>query len=464
MGTTETLVNFVMDTNYEDFPDGVAEATKSLVLDCLGAMLFGVREEASQMVIRYVQASGGTPDVGVVAGGFKTSLENAAFVNGTLTHSAELEAIGVFELDPQAFGNPQHIIAAALSIGDMFNLSGRQIIEGIVLGTEFQARFSRGCLSPLQRGFCPLSLYGPPAVAAMAAKMMGLSSDQARMAVGGSMSWSSGFFRQMGTMLHYLEAGIGARNGVTAALLAKEGITADPNLIEGQWGFCELFAPDGYDLDIMTQNLGDPFVIHSPGIRMKQHSCCAAQHLTIEVLTRLMKENHVSYDDVDSLEIHTSKHTTDLLRPDLPSSTEPRDGAETRFSMHHSHAVVLADGGTSFRAFTDVGASAPKYREARGKVKIIIGEGNGEGRVVLNLKDGRSFSGGRETLNEDPKGWPSNPFTRDELVARHESLARDVLSPQQIQRSVDLVLGLENVADVSELMELATFGDVAVAA
>jgi 2-methylcitrate dehydratase PrpD len=464
MATTETLVNFVMDTNYGDFPDGVAEAAKNLVLDCLGAMLFGVREEASQMVIRYAKASGGVPEVGVVGAGFKTSLENAAFVNGTLTHSAELEAIGVFELDPQAFGNPQHIIAAALSIGDKFNLSGRQVIEGIVLGTEFQARFSRGCLSPMQRGFCPLSLYGPPAVAVMAAKMMGLSADQARMAVGGAMSWSSGFFRQMGTMLHYLEAGIGARNGVTATLLAREGITADPNLIEGEWGFCELFAPDGYDLDIMTEDFGDPFVIFSPGIRMKQHSCCAAQHLTIEVLTRLLKDNRVRYEDIDSAEIHIGKHTADLLRPDLPSSTNPRDGAETRFSVHHAHAVVLADGGTSFRAFTDVGASAPRYKDARSKVKVIVGEGLGEGRVVLNLKDGSTYSGGRETLNEDPKGWPSNPFTRDELVARHEALSRDVLSPKQIQRSVDLVLGLEDVPDISELMELATFGDVAVAA
>ncbi len=464
MGTTETLVNFVMDTDYDDLPEGVAGATKDLLLDCLGAMLFGVREEASQMVIRYARASGGTPEVGVVAGGFKTSLENAAFVNGTLTHSAELEAIGVFGIDPPGFGNPQHIIAAALSIGDKLNLSGKRIIEAIALGVEFQARFSRGCVGPMMRGFCPLSLYGPPAIAVMASKMMGLSKGQARMAAGGAMSWSSGFFRQMGTMLHYLEAGIGARNGVTAALLAQEGITADPNLIEGEWGFCELFSPGDYNLDLMTEGLGNPFLIHSPGIRMKQHSCCAAQHLTIEVLTRLLRDNGVRFEDVDNVEIHISKHTANLLRPDLPSSINPKDGAETRFSVHHSHAVVLADGGTSFRAFTDVGASAPRYLEARDKIRVVVGEGIGEGRVVVNLKDGRSFSGGRETLNEDPKGWPSNPFTRDELIARHESLARDVLSPKQIQRSVDLVLGLENVADVSELMELATFGDVAVAA
>ena len=67
-------------------------------------------------------------------------------------------------------------------------------------------------------------------------------------------------------------------------------------------------------------------------------------------------------------------------------------------------------------------------------------------------------------LKTDPKGWPTNPFTRQELVDRHESLAHDVLSPKEIQRSVDLVLDLENLDDISELMELATFGEVKIAA
>jgi 2-methylcitrate dehydratase PrpD len=61
MGATEQLVNFVMETSYDDMPEGVVSVTKNLILDCLGAMLFGGREEASQMVVRYARASGGAP-------------------------------------------------------------------------------------------------------------------------------------------------------------------------------------------------------------------------------------------------------------------------------------------------------------------------------------------------------------------------------------------------------------------
>jgi 2-methylcitrate dehydratase PrpD len=197
---------------------------------------------------------------------------------------------------------------------------------------------------------------------------------------------------------------------------------------------------------------------------MKKHSCCAAQHVTIEVLLQLMADNRLRYEDVESVQLYVSRHTADLLRADLPNSKDPRNGAETRFSLHHGHAVALADGETSFRAFTDVGAKAPKYREARRKINVIAREAVAEGCVELKLMDGRTLAGGREMLKGDPKGGPTNPFTAEELIARHEALARDALSPKQIQRSIDLVLNLEKLADISELMELATFGGMTAAA
>ena len=107
MGTTETLVRFVMDKSFDDLPGDVVPATRNLVLDCLGAMVFGYREEASQKVIHYVKAVGGVPEAGVVAAGFRTSLENAAYANGTLTHSAELEAVGIFGIDPPPLATPR---------------------------------------------------------------------------------------------------------------------------------------------------------------------------------------------------------------------------------------------------------------------------------------------------------------------------------------------------------------------
>jgi 2-methylcitrate dehydratase PrpD len=465
-GTTEKLVKFVMDTTYDDLPKDVVEIAKNVILDCVGTMLVGGAEQASQMTVRYVKAGGGVPEVGVVGFGFKTSLENATFANGVLTHSAELEALSVpVSRQPMAFSNPQSIVAAALTVAGKLNSSGKQLIEGFVLGHEFQARFSLGSFNTFQRGLCPLSLYGPPSIAALTSKMLGLSSDQARMAVGGAMSWAGGFNRQTGTMLHYLEAGIGSRNGVTAAMLAQQGITADPSLIEGKQGFCEVFTPGNYDLELMTKEIGNPYVLGSRGVNMKRHSCCGLMHPTLEILQALVADNGLHYDDIERLNLHTTRSAAEYLRAEEKVNTPPQNGSETRFDLQWAHGIVLADGKTSFSAFTDAAVAQPKYQDARKKVSVIVDESDwSHGRVELELKGGRTVQGGREMLKGAPRGWAKNPFSREELVARYKSMGEGVLSPASLQRSADLMLDLENVAEVGELMDLLTYNQVAAAA
>jgi 2-methylcitrate dehydratase PrpD len=449
MGTTEKLVKFVLDTSYSDLPAEAVTIAKNFVLDCLGAMLAASRERVTQMLVRYIKDSGGVAEVGVIGGGFRTSLENAAFVNGTSTHAVELEAVGRIP-----GGNPQHIIAAALCVAEKFKLSGKQVLEGVILGEEFQARLSLGALSPTFRGHCPLTIYGPPAVAALASKMMGLGLIQTKMAVGTAFSHSGGFFRQSGTMLHFVEAGIACRNGIASALLAREGVTADPDLIEGEWGFCDVFCPEGYDLEAITKDLGNPYHIVYPGLYIKGHGCCNLNHRTLEALLQLMRDQNVTFEQVDSVHLEVSPFHLKLL-----PYADPENGEQAKFSLQHAHAVAIVDGKTSLRAFSDAGAVDPKYKKAREKIQVTVRDDfpAGEAQVELKLKDGRSYSayGG---LGVVLRGGIDMPLTGDELVARYEELVRGVLSSQQVQRSIDLVFNLEQLPDVLELMELATFG------
>jgi hypothetical protein len=51
-----------------------------------------------------------------------------------------------------------------------------------------------------------------------------------------------------------------------------------------------------------------------------------------------------------------------------------------------------------------------------------------------------------------PRGDPVLPLTDDELLAKYRDFARSQLRPDDIERSVGLVLGLEGMADVGTLM------------
>jgi hypothetical protein len=55
-----------------------------------------------------------------------------------------------------------------------------------------------------------------------------------------------------------------------------------------------------------------------------------------------------------------------------------------------------------------------------------------------------------------PRGDPALPLTDDELLAKYRDCGRSHLRPDDVERSVGLVLGLERVADIGRLM--ATLG------
>jgi len=51
-----------------------------------------------------------------------------------------------------------------------------------------------------------------------------------------------------------------------------------------------------------------------------------------------------------------------------------------------------------------------------------------------------------------PRGDPALPLTDDELLTKHREYGRSQLRPDDIERSLGLVLGLETVPDIGMLM------------
>jgi 2-methylcitrate dehydratase PrpD len=457
MGLTYEIAKFVVEKGHNDFLKEDIEVVKNLVFDALGVMIGGCGESVVQRTIRYVKDSGGVEECGVLGGKFRTSLTNAVLINGTSAHAQELESEGVY-----SGSLPMTNIPVALNVAEKFKLSGKAVIEGIIIGLEVETKLGMGGPGAFDRGFSSIPTFGTFGAAATAGKMMKLSIDQMQHAFGIGTAQCSGQQRQQGSMTHLLEAGIACRNGVTAALLAKEGVMSDPNLIEGERGFYDLFCSGGrgYDTEAVIRSLGNPFCITSPGILIKKYANCFFNQRAMDALLQLMKENDIRYDAVDNVQVEIPTFIAKMLN----RFPDPKSGAEAQFSLCQSLGSILADGKAdlpSVRPFTDGGAKDPRYQEARKKVKVVEHTEWVAGRstpwwtpVTVSLKDGREFT---KTV-ERAKGEHQNPLSRQELVARHKALVQEFLSPKQNQRSVDLAFDLENLENISELMKLVTFG------
>ncbi len=97
--------------------------------------------------------------------------------------------------------------------------------------------------------------------------------------------------------------------------------------------------------------------------------------------------------------------------------------------------------------------------EARSKVKVSYPDGwprrymSGTARVELKLKDGKKLS--KEL--EQSYGGPMYPLTPGQNAELYRKYAREGLSEEHVERTLAILMNLEEVRDIQELVDVLTF-------
>ena len=441
--TTREIAEFVNGIEYKNLSSEVVSYAKSISLCHLGMNVAGAILTPGKIAIRYTKEQKATTEAGVLGAGFRTSGEYAALANGTLCHATELEDV--------SFPEGQYtcsVFPAVFALGEKLKLSGKDIIEGLVIGHEVSARLAMACIHAAEKGWMSAAIWANVGVAAAAAKMLRLNVEETTMALSLAASLASGIARQTGTGAHLFEAGVAARNGICAATLAKYGFTGNPTILEGPSGLCDLVA------DQPNFELGDGF--RTMEIGMKKYPCCYLMHRNIDGALDLIKEHHISYEDVENVEVEIN-HTVSLYL----KYSQPDTGEDARFSMQHSIAACLLEGRVFLDTYMDEKARDPRFIEARQKVKLIVhpewksGYFTFNSPLVIRLKNGSEF----KKLCVSAKGDPSNRLTSDEVMKKYIGCINfsGMFSRQQAEKVADMALALDEMKDITELMEILTF-------
>jgi len=445
------MVDFVLETKYADFPAEVTNYSKKLVLSWLGAAMAGAVQPTAQIVSRFIKRQAGAPEAGVIGHRFRTWATDAALANGTMCHASELED-NCFPIG----GPTMSVGASILSLAESLKASGKDFLEAFIIGWEIASRVTQCSPGLVERGFLPPSLLGG---AAGAAKLLRLDAKKTAMALSISASYAHGLLRQTGSGAHLHEAGISAYGGLAAALLAREGLTGVPDIIECPRGLCSAWSGEGgYDLKSLVESLGNPYRVLDVGI--KKYPCCWLEHRPIDGLLDLKKEYNLVPKDIESIEIHVGPYFTHLVHYPNPTTVE-----ETRFSIEHSFAAVFLEKELRYNlvAYSEEKLLSPEYKELRSKlkIKVVVDDrswaiGAGIDKIIVRLKDGKIF----EKEVERPKGTPPFYLTNDEVQMKFESGAMfsKFLQRDQIEQVCHLVSRIDNLENIQNLMEIVTFG------
>jgi 2-methylcitrate dehydratase PrpD len=458
MGATEKIARFIVDTGYEDIAGDALEKAKRTALDCVGAALAGVTEPVSQTITGYVTKLGGPPQSSVFGAGTKISVQDAALANGCISHALDYDDCGV------KIGHPSVLVLpAVLSLGEHLGASGQDLLTAYILGLEIEGKLAlHADFKLMQARLNHQTWYGSIGAAAACAKLLRLDVDKTRMALGIAGNSACGLSANHGSMAGAMAAGNACRNGVIAALMAREGITANPNIIEAKNGFYDtLVGPGHYDAERMAEGLGKPFYIESPGIGLKKYPSCYHTHRALDGVFQLLGEHRLSDKDIAEVDVGTSERAMRVL-----AFTEPATPYQAKYSMPYCIAAAVVDHAVTLDTFTAHKFEDRNIVETRKKVHLSFPDvpiwpgladvgpdtefvGN---PVTIKTTDGQSYS----ARVDIPRGDPALPLTDDELLSKYRDCARSQLRPDDVERSVGLVLGLERVADIGRLM--ATLG------
>ncbi len=457
MGVTEQLSRFMVETKFEDIPDEALRLTKRHFLDCLGTNMAGYKSEGGRIVTEYTREIGGTPESRLVGSGLLTSAANAAFANGVMSH--------LLDFDDSGMSHPTVcILPVLLALGEKLKLSGKEILTAQVMGYECFGKLSYGA-RPYEptlrgRGYHPTAIWGTMAAGATAAKLLKLDVTKTRMALGVAAAQAAGLMEHFGTMTKGFHAGSSARAGILAALLVEKGYEANQNIIEGHQGLYRAIVGEGnYDLDKVTENLGKSWEIVTPGLSIKRYPCCGGILRGLDAILQIVQEHDISSAQVESVEVQVYPGMRNTVRFDKPNL--PTKGYEGKFSMAYNMALAIVDGKVAIDSFSEEKFNSPEMKETLNKVDVIdfpegaLTSGRRGTPVKVRMKNGQEYT----NQVEHQRGNPENPLTDEELQAKYRYCAGRIPLPKdKIERSVELIQSIEELSDLTLLMDAVVEG------
>ena len=449
MNETVRLAHFVAETTYSDLPGEIVEAIKVYILDNLASGLVGSVTPWTGMVAALAQESAPTGPCSIILRDWTTSPSCAALVNGT--------AIGGFETDHALLAGSSHpsasVFPAAQAIAERDHRDGKTLLTAVALGYELACRVGLAATRAVEdeAGFHGPGTNAPFGGAAGAGKALGLDSGQMVNALGIAGSHAGGLleFAKEGAMTKRLHVGRGAQMGLESALLAANGFTGPSTVLEGDRGYLSVYSP-APSPERLLDGWGQRY--HLLDITLKSYAWHMSFHAVVDGVRKFKERRHFQPSQVERVQVAGA----DRMLEARFTHREPATVLGGQYSLPFSVAIALCRDVENPLVFNQQTLWDPQVRELAQKIElseippnVLTETGGGGAQITLTIS-------GDTYIFEvtDWKGAPTNPYSYEEMADKFRTYAAPLLAPDNIDRIIDGVRGLENLPDVADLVSL----------
>jgi 2-methylcitrate dehydratase PrpD len=452
MSVSTDIATRVVSLDHRDLPRQAIDNAKTVILDTIGCTLAGCDEPVVRTLLRTPGLN--TPGVVPLIGrGERLDPLCAALINGAAAHALDFDDVNV-----AIGGHPSAPLLPALcALAEMSPCSGGDFLLAFITGFEVETRLARSVnFHHYEKGWHPTATLGVFGAAAACAKLLRLPAERVATALALCTSLASGTKANFGTMTKPFHVGHCARHGLMAALLAREGFTANPDAFEHKQGFFPVYNGVGhFDPALATRDWAAPLDIVAPGIGIKLYPCCDSTHPALDALFTLKTRHGFSADDVARMDVLV--HPLRLLHVDRARLKTELDA---KFSVQYCLARGLLDGRISLDSFGAEARQDARLLELMTRTHAaphpdlsLATEGNYLTELTVTLRDGSIC----HMRMDRPFGRRADEPAPPELIAsKFDACASKALSAGAVTSLREALSHLETLDDLRTLVRLSS--------
>jgi 2-methylcitrate dehydratase PrpD len=309
-------------------------------------------------------------------------------------------------------------------------------LRPVVVGYEISTRIGAALGKAHYKHWHNTGTIGAFGAAAAAAEALNLDRGKFAHALATVTTFAAGLQQafRMDSMSKPLHAGRAAEAGVSAALMAREGVTGSLDVMTG---FARAMG-DNPDWERGFATLGKDF--HITGMTFKNHACCGHTFAAIDGALELKKRMRIEADEIEGVEVGTYRAALEVAHYE-----EPRTPAEGRFSLKYVVATALAHGSVRLAAFSPERLQCEKTRSLVQKTSVSIDPeleaafpAKRAARVAIRARGRRE-----EWLQPTRIGDPDAPLSDRALEEKYFELATPVIGEAKAKEVLALLWRLE---------------------
>ena len=408
-------------------PDAAREDSLRLLGDTLAGGAAGANSPEAVALLGTVSSWGNAQDARLLNGSGHVAAPSAAFFNGFAIHCLEWDAV-----HEGAVVHAMSVVTAALlaSSDRLGGTNTEEFLTALAIGVDIASGLGIAATGPMK--FFRPATAGVIGATLAVGRLEKLPIPQMANAMGLAYSFGGG------TMQAHVEASIAlplqianaARSAVTAVDLAKAGMNGPRDILDGPFGYNNLF--EELDLDRYLGGLGKTWRINE--VSIKPFPSGRASHGALGALADLREENGLSLEQVHSIELFAPQLIHRLVGRPYQEEMTP---AYARLCLALLAPMMLRDGAIDPRLFDKRGLAAPELTALAQKVQVKLDNNQDANamapqRLIVHLTNGPSI----ERPIRANLGSPDAPMNAKQSAQKYE-LCRSLADAQTDSRVFD---------------------------